>query len=1076
MEEMFKKNKSSISPSIKPSIRSTRAESPTDAEETLINSYKNNNRFKFTFWACLFMLLFYITTLISHKIEHGDLDEIFFLILISLLTHCLLFVLILKIEGKVFQTFVKWFVFLLFYAVQIYRTLDSIFVSHDEYKIIKNIMLIFFSKFYLVIFFKFNIVFIVFSCLVNTALVGLIQFYVNKHVYIVEFTYAVIIPTACVVVRVVYENMIAETTANFKENAKMMRYTDALINGLTSFFFTMSKASVVYMNATMTEWCGNNIASGTTVGNTLANNIAINIHSNPETTHGNTRVNHINSERDYTTTESNKLLDYNVNKKKYNAKYSTDCLKNLSPVGNNNLTANLTTINNLNSKVNIINHNNINTINNININIHTAEKKEGDYSVEMSNANNNGLNSDSSTVKDFLKESWFTFIDPAIVNLLQLKTTANKHLSHPRYSLCNVISAIESNKNEEVNSFFSEGKFHPLGINEFTSKTNAKFFFQIALRKILLGCSSWVEVTMTDVTFAQRVKNIEASYKNRENILAKIAHEFKTPLMCVVSLFEEIQAGMTAAYGVNGVNLPLEIKHKVAHVGDLSNYTLFLLSDIIGYLKDTKQNLPLNVETVNVSEVLSFAFRILKTLLLYKKDKIQFIEPILESEEHEIEVKTDINRLKQILLNLISNAVKFTKSGFIKIKSALIHETMTISVEDTGMGIREEDSKKIFNEEKMLDDHLNENANGSGLGLSISFNVAKSMGGVLEFTSVYGAGSKFMLKLGGATMKRRKSINASERLSSFANANRGDRNIPSMNDFPLKEGRKVNSMSNITSLFKSGLNRVESAMIKGGRGEDGLNINENNLRENLKRNSSNNFNNPLYNSHQEMINPRSNSNSNSITIRSHPKNSSNRLNEIVMDNNIFLIEKEATEEARSLTTHNQDIFFAIDENKKLQMIHSEMDSDSNFPSMNNGANYRPGKAILLIDDTPLILSSMERIILNTMRTMNLQDVEIIKGFDGVDMIRHIVEDQRMNRILFTIVDEKMEFLNGSEAMRVVRKMEKENRIRKQVICRLSADSGLSSSFMESPEFFFDQNFEKPLSAYVFQDFLENLLR
>ncbi len=65
-------------------------------------------------------------------------------------------------------------------------------------------MLMFFSKFDLVIFFKFNIVYFLFSCLINAALVSLIQFYINKHVYIVEFTYGVIILTVCMVVHTIY--------------------------------------------------------------------------------------------------------------------------------------------------------------------------------------------------------------------------------------------------------------------------------------------------------------------------------------------------------------------------------------------------------------------------------------------------------------------------------------------------------------------------------------------------------------------------------------------------------------------------------------------------------------------------------------------------------------------------------------------------------------------------------------------------------------------------------------------------------------------------------------------------------
>ncbi len=770
---------------------------------------------------------------------------------------------------------------------------------------------------------------------------------------------------------------------------------------------------------------------------------------------------------------------------------------------------------------------------NQNSNLNNLSNRED--SVDINNPNNNLTNSDS-VLKEFLQESFLIHIDPNLSSLLKLKdhnqpsTNTDLNQSHVnsgpqsshRYSLYNLILGIETaNKNEDVSSFLSEGTFFNLGIAEYICKGN-NFFFQVNLRKIVLNSEeghSWVEVTMTDVTHSQKIKNVESTYKNRENLLAKIAHEFKTPLMCVVSLFEEIQAGMSAAYGVNGVNLPIEIKNKISHVGDLSNYTLFLLSDIIGYLKDSKQNLPLNLENVNVSEILSFAFRILKTLLIYKKDKFQFIEPILEIDETDIEIKTDINRFKQILLNLISNAVKFTKSGFIKIKSLVLNGECVISVEDSGLGIREEDTKKIFNEEKMLEDHLNENTNGSGLGLSISYNMAKSIGGQLEFSSIYGVGSKFSIKLKGVQINRRKSLKETG-LSTFANAlnnnltiNRNsnhfsNRNLKQLhpinslsNENLFNASRKVNSMSNINSLFKSGPHHRNETFYQEPR------IHESDRRISHTNNSNSVMNNFLKNdchalavnlsskknlatshfktnsdSHRvcsqthHLNNPYS-QNSNHNTIKSENKNSNTHKQDNNTDNNILLIEKEATEEARSLTTHNlQDIFLAIDENKKMQMIHSEIDYISSGYHSINGGNYRPGRAILLIDDTPLILSSMERLIRTSLRNMNIHDVEIMKGFDGVDMLRYIVEDQRMNnRIILTIVDEKMEFLNGSEAMKVIRKMEKEDKVKKQIICRLSADSGLSSSFSESSEFYFDQDFEKPLSAYIFQEFFENVL-
>ena len=137
------------------------------------------------------------------------------------------------------------------------------------------------------------------------------------------------------------------------------------------------------------------------------------------------------------------------------------------------------------------------------------------------------------------------------------------------------------------------------------------------------------------------------------------------------------------------------------------------------------------------------------------------------------------------------------------------------------------------------------------------------------------------------------------------------------------------------------------------------------------------------------------------------------------------------------------------------------------------------KAILLVDDTSLIIASTERMINSVLASLDLlHEFEILKAFDGIDLLNFIIKDQKSHRILFTITDEQMEFLDGSDTVRLVRRLEKENRIKRQIICRSSADNRrvAKSAGNEQPEQLFDFYFDKPLSASVFKEFFLNINR
>ena len=114
----------------------------------------------------------------------------------------------------------------------------------------------------------------------------------------------------------------------------------------------------------------------------------------------------------------------------------------------------------------------------------------------------------------------------------------------------------------------------------------------------------------------------------------------------------------------------------------------------------------------------------------------------------EITIDTDRRRLLQCIINLLSNAMKFTEKGGITIEAKTINNVVDISINDTGIGIKEEDLPKLFNAFVRLESPLTAMTSGTGLGLYLTDKLAHEvLGGTIDATSKYGEGSTFTLHI-----------------------------------------------------------------------------------------------------------------------------------------------------------------------------------------------------------------------------------------------------------------------------------------------------------------------------------------
>ncbi len=235
-----------------------------------------------------------------------------------------------------------------------------------------------------------------------------------------------------------------------------------------------------------------------------------------------------------------------------------------------------------------------------------------------------------------------------------------------------------------------------------------------------------------------RFENIQLVLANKakSDFLAHMSHELRTPLNSITG-FSEILMQKTIG------ELNEKQEHYIDNVLQSSKHLLALINDILDLSKVEAGKIELVIEKISVPETINDAVTLIKERAMkhnvtVKKD----IDP-------QLEIEADRQRFKQILFNLLSNAVKFSKpdEGTITIIAKKEDGMAKISVSDTGVGIREENVRKLFQEFEQLDKGISRKYGGTGLGLAITKKLVELHGGKIWAESKYGAGSTFTFLL-----------------------------------------------------------------------------------------------------------------------------------------------------------------------------------------------------------------------------------------------------------------------------------------------------------------------------------------
>ena len=231
---------------------------------------------------------------------------------------------------------------------------------------------------------------------------------------------------------------------------------------------------------------------------------------------------------------------------------------------------------------------------------------------------------------------------------------------------------------------------------------------------------------------------LERASRRKSEFLANMSHELRTSLNAV-SGFSELLLEET--YG------PLAPRQRqyVENILASGRYLLQLINDVLDLSKIEAGRMDVRVEEFSLRQAIESAVCVTQPLAQKKGLEVEVaIEPELDA------IELDPGKLKQVLHNLVSNAVKFTDSGKVTISAARSpsgSEWIEIVVADTGVGIGPQDRERIFREFEQVDGPHSRRHDGTGLGLALTRRLIELQGGTIAVESELGRGSRFVVRL-----------------------------------------------------------------------------------------------------------------------------------------------------------------------------------------------------------------------------------------------------------------------------------------------------------------------------------------
>ncbi len=246
---------------------------------------------------------------------------------------------------------------------------------------------------------------------------------------------------------------------------------------------------------------------------------------------------------------------------------------------------------------------------------------------------------------------------------------------------------------------------------------------------------------ITDLKLAQEAAL--AASRSKSEFLANMSHEIRTPLTAILGFADLLQDDS------NFTDSPARKRQAISTIQEAGNHLLTVINDILDLSKIEAQRMDLDYSPTDLFNVLDHIESLLRPRAIEKQVDL---ETIIQTPIPDL-ISSDSTRLRQILMNLVGNAVKFTESGSIKVVVQKMDqedgkELLQVEIEDTGPGMSEAQADKIFNAFCQADTSVTRQHGGTGLGLVISRKIARLMEGEVSLAwTEEGKGTRFQLVL-----------------------------------------------------------------------------------------------------------------------------------------------------------------------------------------------------------------------------------------------------------------------------------------------------------------------------------------